>query len=481
MSGSGHTYIAEVDASGDAFIDGLLSGSAWDDDTITYSFPDSGAAYVDYGTSEPDGHLALTSTMKSIVRYALDRDDGNAANDGFALEGFTALTVDFVTSPGAHIRVAQTSEDPYGVETAWGGYPWWNPEAGDVWFHTEVYDYTSPKAGEHNFRTFLHEIGHSLGLKHGHADEATGYGTLPSGRDSFEYSLMTYRNHPGADLGASYGEGSAPQSFMMADIAALQFMYGADYTTNAGNTVYSWGPDSGETVVDGGVAIDPVANIIFATIWDGGGIDTYDLSAYATRVKIDLRPGKHSLFSSDQAADLGDDVSARGNIFNALLFEGDKRSLIEWAIGGSGNDLIKGNNGDNRLTGRAGNDKLVGLGGDDDLRGAAGKDKLIGGGGSDILTGGKGRDILKGGAGRDSFAFGKGDGTDKLRDFEDDIDTLLLDARLFGGKSLSKQKILNKFASLDGDDLVFDFGRKGTVIVQDFDDLAAIKDDFAIV
>ena len=58
---------------------------------------------------------------------------------------------------------------------------------------------------------------------------------------------------------------------MMLDIAAMQQMYGADFTTNAGNTVYSWPPGSGRTLVDGQVGIDPGGNRIFATVWDGGG------------------------------------------------------------------------------------------------------------------------------------------------------------------------------------------------------------------
>src|SRR3546814_6954343 len=81
-------------------------------------------------------------------------------------------------------------------------------------------------------------------------------------------------------------------------IRALQHLYGADFTTNNGNTVYSWNPLNGQTLVDGAVAISPGGNRIFATIWDGGGVDTYDLSAYSTNLNIDLRPGQHSTFSS---------------------------------------------------------------------------------------------------------------------------------------------------------------------------------------
>ena len=41
--------------------------------------------------------------------------------------------------------------------------------------------------------------------------------------------------------------------------------------------------------------------------------------------------------------DPADIVQARGNVFNALQFQGDTRSLIENAVGGSGNDHLVGN------------------------------------------------------------------------------------------------------------------------------------------
>ena len=66
---------------------------------------------------------------------------------------------------------------------------------------------------------------------------------------------MTYRSFVGADVADGYSNGrhDFAQSYMMFDIAALQHMYGADYGTNAGDTVYSWGPSNGRTQIDGAV------------------------------------------------------------------------------------------------------------------------------------------------------------------------------------------------------------------------------------
>jgi serralysin len=65
---------------------------------------------------------------------------------------------------------------------------------------------------------------------------------------------------------------------------------------------------------------------------------------------------------------------AQGNIDNANLNQGDGRSLIENATGGSGNDTLIGNQSANVLTGGLGNDVLEGFAGADYLDGGSGTD-----------------------------------------------------------------------------------------------------------
>ena len=60
------------------------------------------------------------------------------------------------------------------------------------------------------------------------------------------------------------------------------------------------------------------------------------------------------------------------------------------------------------------------------LFGGAGDDTLNGGVGPDILDGGTGNDQLFGQSGADSFVFALGYEADRVRDFEDDVDTCLL-------------------------------------------------------
>lgn len=392
-----HSGSKSVSRSGDNLIDGLLVGERWSSGEIFYSATDSPRDYGFFDTYDEDGdgfnaeedeYAPLTERQIRAVFASLDTDadSGIRGGAGFSVEGFTGLRLTHA-GPGsrqAEIRIAN-SDDPAG---AYAYTPARLAAGGDVWFGGAG---GNPVAGNYDHTTVLHELGHALGLKHGH-ERQSPFDRLPLAYDSPEYTVMTYRAFVGADLASPYGPekwGNA-QSYMMLDIATLQYMYDANYAVNAGNTTYSWGPSSGETYVDDAVGIAPGGNRIFATIWDGGGVDSYDLSAYRADVDIDLRPGAHSVFSKNQLAHLGggpNDGLARGNIFNALLHQGDKRSLIENAKGGRGDDAIRGNVTDNKL------------------KGGRGEDTLAGGKGNDTLIGGRGADRLQGAAGDDIFRF----------------------------------------------------------------------------
>ena len=153
---------------------------------------------------------------------------------------------------------------------------------------------------------------------------------------------MTYRSQIGGSNNLTNEANSYPQSLMMLDIQAIQYMYGANFSKNSGDTTYMWNPSTGEMSINRVGQGKPAANKVFLTIWDGGGTDTYNLSNYASDVTINLLPGEWTKTSVAQRADLGGGNLARGNVANALLYKGDTRSLIENAIGGQGNDTIIG-------------------------------------------------------------------------------------------------------------------------------------------
>jgi len=91
---------------------------------------------------------------------------------------------------------------------------------------------------------------------------------------------------------------------------------------------------------------------------------------------------------------------------------------------GAGDDQLSGNSGNDRLFAHSGDDNLRGGNGNDRLDGGAGNDVLYGGTGNDTLDGGTGNDVLTGDAGRDIFAFSRGDGFDRITDFEAGVDRI---------------------------------------------------------
>src|SRR4029079_12016567 len=133
---------------------------------------------------------------------------------------------------------------------------------------------------------------------------------------------------------------------MMYDIAALQTLYGANYSSNSGDTVYTWSATTGQEFINGVGQGRLAGNKIFMTVWDGGGGDTYDFSNYTANLIVNLQPGAWTTLGADNAqlAILGGIAhKATGNIANALLFGDNTASLIENAVGGTGNDTLTGN------------------------------------------------------------------------------------------------------------------------------------------
>src|SRR5207237_5878783 len=265
-----------------------------------------------------------------------------------------------------------------------------------------------------------------------------GTRALTPDRDGQSWSLMTYTPAPFTNSNFAGEKMNQPQSYMQYDIAALQYMYGANYNTNSADTVYSWSVTTGEMFINGVGQGAPSGNKIYSTIWDGGGNDTLDLSNYANGVVVDLRPGQFSTFDPAQLANnleyQGLTNYAPGNVAMSLLFNNDSRSLIENARGGAGDDIFVGNAANNILDGGAGSDTVIftnptgvtvtlndngtdvivahdgetdtlrsienigGTSGDDTITGNSQDNILAGGsGGHDVLTGGAGNDRLIGG------------------------------------------------------------------------------------
>ena len=276
-----------------------------------------------------------------------------------------------------------SSNIEFGMSNTGVGYAHaWFPTVGSVFFNQTYNSGTNnlvaPVVGQHGFLTYVHEIGHSLGLEH--MGEYNGTADTPSSyQDSTVYSVMSYFG-PSWGTGSANGEGLvawadwvgadgrrySPQTPMVNDVMAIQSMYGVETTTRTGDTVYGFNSNVGSevsSIFDFTINKNPIL-----TIYDSAGVDTLDLSGWNTNSIIDLTPGAYS--------------SCNSMTYNvAIAYTCD----IENAVGGGGSDTIGGNTLANRLVGGAGNDALFGY---------AGNDALFGGIGNDVIDGGEGVDYV---------------------------------------------------------------------------------------
>ncbi len=372
--------VSTVPLTGQNYIDSLLDYYKWGGSigigaSLTYSFRSNSSSYstdsvTGYGPSTGSGKpwqswFLLTDAQKIGIKAAL-----NAWAD-VANVRFTEV-IDSSTVAG-DIRFSTNA-----AITLSGSYmPWPSATAGDVWFATSSNLNTSTK-GTYGYHTFLHEIGHALGVAHPHDGRVVAGSSI----DAQLFSVMSYRDFVGDAL-SSFQSNPFPTTPMLHDIAAIQYLYGANMSTRSGDTTYSW----------------TLGQNIYETLWDGGGNDTIDWSNQSSAATIDLNAGQWSYLGP---ARWDGQAYTQQNLTIAY------NAVIENATGGSGNDTLLGNSVGNTLNGGAGNDSL---------------------------SGGSGNDTLTGGVGRDDFVFNTAPNAttnlDRITDFVVADDTILLENSIF--------------------------------------------------
>ncbi len=424
----------------------LATNPIWAGSTLTYSIPGSPSFWAGYNVSGEPYHSTfgiLNSSQATAFRAAM------AVWDAY-------IDLDFIEtsdqgSPG-QIRIAFVDIQSFGASADGAAYAVQGSTAqartGDIWIdRSQVSE--SFSVGSYNFYLLLHEIGHSLGLKHPFEEGAT----LPTEWDMTESTVMSYTPPTAHVLWTFALDGTMlrpipleiyPISPMLLDVIALQARYGAETVQNGGDSTYAYKQDfnyfytlrdtSGFDTLDFSLHTRPSSiSLIQSTYSSIGYYSRQDQYKYWVSVYPDFATFINSTLNRDDAYTQWNNFSiAPGTVIEKVL-AGSGADTVTGSdagasiFGGAGSDRIMGGNGTNYLRGDDGNDSIIGGTGFDDINGNKGNDTITGGpggdwlvggqdndlitstGGNDILYGNLGNDTLNGGSGNEVIRGGQGD------------------------------------------------------------------------
>ena len=169
----------------------------------------------------------------------------------------------------------------------------------------------------YDYEVLIHEIGHSLGLKHPFDKHLSNDVVLDIQEDQTAFTSMSYVDFPNTFSG----------TFRVLDWMALTKLYGVNETYQSGDNTYFFDLNAGTFIVD------------------GGGTDVLDCSSIELNSYVDLRSGSHSYVNEKSSF-----ITSNGQL---TISHG---TIIENVKTGSGADVIIGNDYANVISSGEGGD-----------------------------------------------------------------------------------------------------------------------------